>query len=401
MDTGFWKPSSVRAIMSTRPGRQRSAAGHSPAVRLHAASDWLARAQDVTGDGGISWGYRLRSGWRRSYPETTGYIVSTFLHLAEDPTRSAFRQRASRAIDFLAGAQLESGAFPGGIVADTGAAPSVFNTGQIINGMTSWYRASGDDAVLALARSAADWLCSVQDDDGAWRRHGYMDYPVTYTAHASCWLAELGILLDENRYTSAAGAHLDWVLRQRDPATGWFDLTGFNAADHRSRRSLTHTLAYTLWGVTHSGVVLGRPDAVAAARTAAMHVANLVAAEGWLPGVIDASWRPQSRYACLTGNAQMALVWMRHAALDPDARLSRAAATAIDRVGAAQSIGDDHPGIRGGIPGSDPITAAYIPSALPNWAAKFYIDALLAAGRSTLGFPDGDRNEAAPAGEPE
>ncbi len=33
--------------------------------------------------------------------------------------------------------------------------------------------------------------------------------------------------------------------------------------------------------------------------------------------------------------------------------------------------------LRGGIPGSDPIWGDYIPLALPNWAVKFYIDALL------------------------
>jgi methionyl-tRNA formyltransferase len=37
-----------------------------------------------------------------------------------------------------------------------------------------------------------------------------------------------------------------------------------------------------------------------------------------------------------------------------------------------------HPGIRGGVPGSDPIWGDYLYMALPSWGAKFLIDALLA-----------------------
>src|SRR5262249_29946945 len=48
--------------------------------RARAAVDWLLRAQGVTGDAGVSYGYfpcspENNSGWRPSYPETTGYII--------------------------------------------------------------------------------------------------------------------------------------------------------------------------------------------------------------------------------------------------------------------------------------------------------------------------------------
>ena len=152
---------------------------------------------------------------------------------------------------------------------------------------------------------------------------------------------------------------------------------------------MTHTLAYTIWGVLHSGLALDRPDAVAAARRAARAVAGRVEADGWLPGMLDANWSGQARYACLTGNAQMALVWLRLDALDPEPALVRAADRVIELVGAAQSLGNPDPGIRGGIPGSDPIMGDYVRGGLPNWAAKFTIDALLARERSAgrLGGP--------------
>ena len=49
---------------------------------LRAAAQWLAAAQDSQSDGGIAGRYQLGRGWTSSYPETTGYIVPTFLALS-------------------------------------------------------------------------------------------------------------------------------------------------------------------------------------------------------------------------------------------------------------------------------------------------------------------------------
>jgi hypothetical protein len=50
---------------------------------LTAAIDWLCRAQDVRNGqpdaGGVSAGWSFEDGWLPSYPETSGYIVETFL----------------------------------------------------------------------------------------------------------------------------------------------------------------------------------------------------------------------------------------------------------------------------------------------------------------------------------
>ena len=50
-----------------------------------------------------------------------------------------------------------------------------------------------------------------------------------------------------------------------------------------------------------------------------------------------------------------------------------------DRRGEARAVARQRSaGIRGGVAGSAPIGGAYIPFAFPNWAAKFFIDALCA-----------------------
>src|SRR5262252_8480177 len=97
---------------------------------LRAAARWLAAAQDSQSDGGIAGRYRLNRGWTSSYPETTGYIVPTFLALSRALPGAGFHQRAERAVRFLLSVQLPDGAFPGLEIADNRTAPSPFNTAQ-------------------------------------------------------------------------------------------------------------------------------------------------------------------------------------------------------------------------------------------------------------------------------
>jgi len=196
-----------------------------------AAIEWLCRAQDVTTDGGVCGRYSLQTGWSSSYPETTGYIIPTFLALADDLHDDRFVQRAARAVRFLLSVQLPNGAFPGGEIRENRVHPSVFNTAQILGGLTAWHRCAGDAESLRAAERAAEWLLSMQGADGAWRRHVYGGIATTYTAYASCWLAEFGEYRGIRAYQDAAGRHLDWVLGHQDSETGWFDLAGFTADD--------------------------------------------------------------------------------------------------------------------------------------------------------------------------
>src|SRR2546426_506314 len=97
----------------------------------------------------------------------------------------------------------------------------------------------------------------------------------------------------------------------RDSQTGWFDLAGFAAEEHAARRALVHSIAYTLWGVLRTSEALARDDGVAAVEQAALGIARRLELSGRLPGILDHRWRGQADYACLTGNAQLALVWLR------------------------------------------------------------------------------------------
>jgi len=97
-----------------------------------------------------------------------------------------------------------------------------------------------------------------------------------------------------------------------------------------------------------------------------------------LAGMLDYRWRPLSYYVCLTGNVQLALIWLHMYDEHGDPRLLNASLKAIDIVKAAQAMDREEGGIKGGIPGSHPIWGDYIEHGYPNWAAKYFIDAMLA-----------------------
>ncbi len=367
-----WRKDHRAALFQRRrhPGTPGSDSEH-----LAAAAAWLCRAQDLSGDGGVIGRYRLDQGWTSSYPETTGYIIPTFLDLAEhlDPS---YAVRAERCVEFLLGTQLDSGAFPAGEIAVNRAQPSPFNTAQIINGLQAWHVYRDAPEVLAAAVRAGRWLVAEQDDDGAWRQWFYHNTPATYAAHLTCWLAELGHCCNDRTMHDSAGRHLDWVLRQRCEETAWFDQCGFTREEQRLRIADLHTIAYTLAGVLRTAQVLEHGAAVAAVRAAALQIAGVLEREQWLPGMLDWQWRARADSACLTGNAQMALIWLALYRLDSDPVWLRSARAALDLVKRAQLMAVENPDLHGAIPGPDPLWGWYNDGAVLNWAAKFFIDAL-------------------------
>jgi len=342
-----------------------------------AAAAWLAAAQDSQSDGGFSGRYKLMTGWTSSYPETTGYIVPTLLALEQETGDRRWHERAGRAIDFLLAVQLPSGAFPGGEVAENRIEPSPFNSAQILHGLTVWYLATKDQRVLDAAHRACTWLLQVQDRDGAFRRHFYLDQPATYSAYLSCWIAAFGAATGDVNALSGAGMHLDWTLQHRDAKSHWIDLAGFTHEQHKARTAYTHTIAYTLAGILTTSRILGRLDGIEAVRLAADAIMQRMELSNRLPSVLNASWQSAEDGQCLTGNSQMALIWFELYEMEGDIRFLNAGHKALNLVKAAQDLDNPNTGLRGGIGGSDPIWGSYIRNALPNWAAKYFLDAML------------------------
>jgi hypothetical protein len=122
-------------------------------------------------------------------------------------------------------------------------------------------------------------------------------------------------------------------------------------------------------------------EGIGAVERAAEGLMHRIERSRTLAGVLNHRWQPCASFTCLTGNAQLAVLWLQIAETGGDVRFVNAAFRAIDEVKRAQSLGSGSDGIRGGVAGSQPAGGEYIPFALPNWAVKFFVDALLAKRR--------------------
>jgi len=369
-----WRPRHARLIARDLVGR-----GAQPEYRhvdhLRAAIDWLCLAQDVRNDqsdsGGVSAGWSFEDGWLPSYPETSGYIVETFIAAAGVLERPDLIDRARRIIDWELSIQRSDGAFPGHF-GEPGSEPVVFNTGQIMHGMLAGYLQLHRAECLDAAVRAGRWLARVQDPDGCWRQFEHNGVPHTYNTRASWALLETALIAGDASQRTAAIRNLDWALAQQHES-GWFA----NNAFAPGREPFTHTIAYTIRGLLESGVLLGSSRYVDAAAKAARALAHAQRADGWLAGTYDSDWVPRARYCCLTGVAQMSVNWIRCAQAAGAVELRAKARTALSFLKRAQRLDERDEVARGAIAGSAPIWGAYSRFEFPNWAAKFFADALL------------------------
>jgi hypothetical protein len=355
----------ARAVVRQPTGGARSVEHR--AAHLLAAESWLCRAQDASADGGISYGYSFARGWRDSYPETSGYIASTFYGLAalRDP---AYLERGRRIVEWLLRIQNGDGSYSN---PRFGPAGIVFDTGQVLFGLLSAYGQDREPTVLLAARSAARWLCDVADDKLRWTRSEHLGTPHVYNARTVWALLQMDAIEPDRRRAAVARANLDWAVDEQHPS-GFFHHCSFRAG----APPFTHNIAYTAEGLLEAGVLLDEPRYVQAARRAADAALALMRDDGFMPSRISVDGRARSTTCCLTGNCQFALVWARLDRIDANDRYRAGACRALDYVMSTQDLASPYDGVRGGIAGSHPVWGGYAPMTYPNWAAKFFVDAM-------------------------
>jgi hypothetical protein len=344
-------------------------------IHLQGAIDWLCRAQDIRDGkpdaGSVSAGWSFEDGWLPGYPETTGYIIETFLNAAKVLNQSKLVERAGRMIDWELSIQLSDGAFPGHF-GEPGSRPVIFNTGQIMHGMIAGYTQLGRADCLEAAIRAGRWLVRLQDDDGSWRQYEHNNVPHVYNTRATWALLVTGLLAAEVDLVASARRNLDWALCQQTPC-GWLA----NNAFLPERAPFTHTIAYAIRGFLESGVLLDEDRYLQAAQLAGQGMAKVQRKDGWLAGTYRDNWVTADNYCCLTGLAQMSINWMRLTQITGEENFRAHARASLEYLKTTQNLDTKDPVVRGGIAGSSPIWGDYSRFEYPNWAAKFFADALL------------------------
>jgi hypothetical protein len=367
-------PSYPAALRATRRSIAVPAHTVTPRESLDAAYRWLCAAQDAAGDGGVAGWYHLAEGWSASYPETTGYIIPTFLRYAALTGTADARVRALRMAEWETEVQMPTGAVRSGLVSHP-VGPAVFNTGQVLFGWAAACHATRDERIARAAARAGEWLLEQQDEDGAWRKNLSLlarGSVHTYNVRSAWGLALAGHALGEKRFIDAARRNCDWALRQQRE-NGWFAHTGFTDGED----PLLHTIGYVLEGLLGMGLLLGEDRYIEAARKGVVPLVELWSQGRGLRGRYDAHWKPTVGWRCLTGEAQVALVLHRLARFMGVASYAETGRGILEGLTRIQDVAGPFEGTRGALPGSQPLWGAYCPFVYINWASKFFMDALI------------------------
>ena len=340
---------------------------------LQKAASWLMAAQKANQDGGMG-SYHLINKWSSSYPETTGYIIPTLIQYGKVYGHQDAVNTAIRAADFLLKIQKPSGGWQGGRMKDN-KPEIVFNTGQIIRGMIAAFEQTGKEIYLNAGIKAGKWLSEVQHPEGFWMTHALMNQPRVYDTFVDTPLLALFQITGNESFKAAAVRNLDWVTDEKMLENGWFE--DCDNTVKRNDKPILHTIAYTLDGLIDCSVLLNDEKYFRAAENGSLLLRDTFLADGFLNGRYDRDWNG-SEYMICTGCAQMVIIWLKIYKKTGDENYLEASLKMLNLLIFIQSrnIKEDNSTL-GALPGSFPLWGRYEPFAFPNWATKFFCDALL------------------------
>lgn len=343
---------------------------------LSSAMKWLCYAQNISSCKGVAGFYSIeKNEWGAAYPETTGYIIPTFLDYYRLTNNEEFLKRAIDMAHWESDIQLKNGAVQSGTVREKNISPAVFNTGQVIFGWTEAYRETKNNNFLNSAIKAGNWLCDIQENDGSWLKGAsslVTNKLNTYNVRCSWALADLYNLTKDKKYFTASRKNALWTLSQQKE-NGWFNNNDFSD----NSQPFLHTIAYAIEGLLETGICLKEEIFINMAQKAADILLEKQNEDGFLYARYDKNWMPTVKYFCLTGNAQMAVIWFKLYQLNKENKYISAAKNVNDLIKSTQNIQTNDENIYGAIMGSYPIWGGYETWHYLNWATKFFADSLI------------------------
>ncbi|MBE9527338.1 MAG: hypothetical protein IME94_10260, partial [Proteobacteria bacterium] len=174
------------------------------------------------------------------------------------------------------------------------------------------------------------------------------------------------------KYQQTAIRNIDWALSKQNKH-GWFS---DNCLDN-PKQPLVHTIAYNIQGILEAGIVLKNEAYISKATIAAIAMADQLRPDGSLSGRYDSRWNAMSSWSCLTGNAQMSIIWSRLHHMGINSDLYHASEKINNFSRSIQNLRTNSSGRNGGVKGTYPVYGGYGTFEYLNWAVKFFMDAFL------------------------
>jgi len=348
-------------------------------IHLNSAMKWLERAHDVCNRKGISAMYLMDRGWDVAYPETSGYILSTFITYSDLYENPSFFKRAIEIGDW----EIEIQTNCGGVLSNpTKTNIRVFNTGQVILGWCLLYERTQNEKYLEAACKGGDFLADTQENDGRWIQNTHCGAR-TYHARIDWALLRLFKLTGEIIYLNTAEKNLIWVLSQQN-RNGWFENCGFE-----DNMPIMHVIAYTMRGLLECQSMnidsINKLEILQKLTKPTKEINEFINKQpvrntpGLIPTSFQNNWLTQDNHSCLTGNAQYAIYLYRLSQISNDSLYGEYADIIVSALKRTQkiSVNKNEQNINGAIAGSYPINSGYCASSFPNWATKFFADAIM------------------------
>jgi hypothetical protein len=335
---------------------------------LEAAQSWLLKSIDVCDKKGSSAFYHPVMGWASAYPETTGYIIPTLLKIAQREDNVLLAEYALSCADWLCSIQLGNGSFPGGVGGEL--PPNVFDTGQIIFGLTAAYRFSKKGKYKKALEKAVGHLLEILEEDGSWQKEAYIEnyIPSYYTRIIWAVLIANQVLAIPGVPEKMKGA-LDYYaskITKVNSIQNW--------AFEDGEPAFTHTIAYTIRGFLESGLLLKEKKYISLAEKIAEQIINLIEESGKLAGSYDVNWLPDTSYICVPGHFQLSIIFNKLFKETGKPQYNKWAKE-IFLIAQKRQFHWPLEGVKGGFAGSYPLWGKYQRGRFPNWAVKFYLDA--------------------------
>lgn len=318
--------------------------------------------------------YPHKGGWSNAYPETTGYIIKTFDDLIYEKGIEYLEDSTEKMADWLLSIQHDDGAFSGGLydIKKTNE-KSIFNTAQIIIGLHSRYTRTKKTKYLKAGIKASNWLGECINSDGYfYKYHYYSGFMPSYYTRV-CW--PLLLFKDNYGYNSnnidGAKKVLNNIYAKKLDNFFIAD-SGFKPNSH----AFLHTIAYTLRGFLECSIILKDDNYFETCYKLSEIFMKKFEVKKQLAGAYFENLNEISNFRCLTGEAQMIIIWNKLSQISNDFRFLNSGLKLLDSLEKEVSLFNTL-FKKGGLSGSKPFYGKYISLRQPNWASKFLIDAIL------------------------
>ncbi len=344
---------------------------------LDLAIDFLVSSIDQKTKGSAAFHSRIYfpfKKWSAPYPETTGYIIATLLDLAKYEKYNHLKKHAKEMADWIIELQAEDGGLPGGLYDSNGKMEkSIFNTAQMIIGLNAAYIFFNEKKYMEASAKAASWLKDVQEENGYWTKYHYQkDFFPSYYTRVAWPMLEAAKIIDDIDIENAALKTFDAIQSKKNKNKFVKD-AGFKSGSY----AFLHTIAYTIRGFLEGALINNREDYWITAYDWAYKLLRKYEIKKKLAGAYFEDFKEVDWYRCLTGEAQMVIIWMKIFEKTKDIRFVNASSKLLDEICKTQPQKNGLLLKAGGIKGSHPYHGRYIMFRQPNWATKFFIDALL------------------------